>query len=266
MKKWTKKTEKIEVRVPPEVKSKFLETCDQRGKTASSVVRGLIENYVDRFHVASIANPILIVKRMPWWSRLSVLGAITTTLSLGVVVPLQATSQIPWAKKFDQQDRNGNGILEPHELGVRLIVDHGTASSENTRSGQPLSFANFERFTALDQNNDYKITRSEFRAHQIAEETNMFQAFDANSDGSIGFEELNFPEQQVAQYRLRMLMGFSQLNNGVGQRHRLRWRDHLCFEPWFASDHTAIWDMAPVFDEMDQNDDCRLTLREFASY
>ncbi len=45
----SKKTDKIEVRLAPETKQAFHETCEQQGESASGVIRRLIEEYVARF-------------------------------------------------------------------------------------------------------------------------------------------------------------------------------------------------------------------------
>ena len=267
-KKWSKKTEKIEVRLPPETKSEFLETCKQRNESASSVIRGFVERYIQQFSVEKWRAPSELVRNLPWWSKLGSIGAIAAVLLAAVIMPMHATSEIHWKNRFDARDRDKNGVIEPSELGVTLSpqLAKNFSDSEVKANERGMTTANYREFLKMDGNGDFKVSKSEFRAYLIEKETKVFRSFDSNGDGYLDFEELLLPESDKAIIRQRMLIGFSHSRFGFGPRSKAGSSRNACFKPWLESEVKNIWNLAPVFNAMDKDRNCRLTLIEFSSF
>ncbi|NQY39619.1 MAG: hypothetical protein HRT80_05930 [Henriciella sp.] len=266
--KWSKKTEKIEVRLPPETKSDFLETCKQRGESASSVIRGFVDNYIQQLYVEKWRSPTELVRNLPWWSKFGSIGAIVAAIFAVVVLPTQAMSEIPWKNRFESKDRDNNGVIEPAELIVALSPDLAEqfSDSEVRKQERGMTTANYREFLEMDGNGDFKVSKSEFRAYLIEKETEVFQSFDLNSDGYLDFEELLLPVGEKAKSRRTMLIGFSHSRFGFGSRSKAGSSRNDCFKPWLDSDVKNTWNLAPVFATMDNDGNCRVTLTEFASF
>lgn len=266
--KWSKKTEKIEVRLPPETKSDFLETCKQRDESASSVIRGFVENYIQQFYVEKWRAPTELVRNLPWWSKFGSIGAIVAAIFAVIVLPMQATSEIPWKNRFESKDRDNNGVIEPAELNVTLSpgLAEQFSDSEVKTQERGMTTANYREFLEMDGNGDFKVSKSEFRAHLIEKETEVFQSFDLNADGYLDFEELLLPESEKAKSRRTMLIGLSHSRFGFGPRSKAGSSRNECFKPRLESDVKNTWNLAPVFEAMDSDGNCRVTLTEFASF
>lgn len=266
--KWSKKTQKIEVRLAPETKSDFLETCKQRNESASTVIRGFVEDYIQQFYVEGLSAPTEFIRNMPWWSKFGSIGALVTVVLAAVVLPLQATSEIPWKNKFEARDRDKNGVIESTELLVSMSPGLAEQFSANEVKKLELGMttANYREFLEMDDNGDFKVSKSEFRAHLIEKETQVFQAFDSNADGYLVFEELLLPESEKAKSRHTMLIGISYYRFGFGPRSKAGSSRNECFEPWLEADIKNTWNLAPVFESMDNDGNCRVTLTEFASF
>ena len=268
MSKWIKKTEKIEVRLPPETKSEFLETCDRRNETASEAIRGFIERYVERFHVSIADAPLKLVARMPWWSRIGSLGAITSAIVLAVTIPIQANGQSAWKTKFDAADRDKNGIIEPSELSVGFSPELAKTmpAAKVSATSRNITRANWRQFVKMDSNRDAKVTPAEFRKYQDEKTKAILDAFDTNGDRNLDFDELLNPSEGLTRNHLTMMIGFSRLKNSQLERTSVHWSDNACLRAFLDSSQPNVWDMAPVFDRLDRNSNCKVSLVEFARY
>ena len=266
MRKWTKKTEKIEVRLPPETKSEFLEACERQNETASEAIRRFIERYVERFHVPLADAPMKLVAKMPWWSRIGSLGAVASAVVLAIALPIQANSQSGWKVSFDTADRDKNGIIELSELSVSLSPELAKTlpADQVSRSSRNMTRANWRQFVRMDSNGDAKVTPAEFRKYQDEKSRAIFAAFDTNGDQNLDFDELLNPTQNLTQNHMRLMIGFSQLKNSQLERTGIHWRNNTCLRPFQGNSHPNVWDLAPVFDKLDRNANCKLSLAEFA--
>jgi hypothetical protein len=103
-----KKNSSIEIRLPDETKAAFMERCQREGRTASDVVRTLIDS--------RLAPPGAARKsaRSNW--RVLVAGLTGAARGLGVAAPSIASSGEPTAAQFEKLDRDGDGALTYEEF------------------------------------------------------------------------------------------------------------------------------------------------------
>jgi hypothetical protein len=142
-----KKSETLEVRIPYETKQAFLTACREDGTTASEVVRGSVQTYLDER-----ARPTLPEKRTPAMNIISRLpqpvrrygpralagGAIAVGFTAMAVLPSAADPDFQIA--FNRLDANGDGVLTAEEfLGARTRDGAmGTLSSKAGPSRAPI--------------------------------------------------------------------------------------------------------------------------------
>jgi len=106
-----KKNSSMEIRLPDQTKAAFMERCQREGRTASAVVRTLIE---ERLEPSSNARrPV----RSAW--RVAVAGLTGAALGLGVAAPSIASSGEPTPSAFERLDRDGDGALTFEEFRAR---------------------------------------------------------------------------------------------------------------------------------------------------
>lgn len=95
-----KKSESLEVRLPFAAKQAFMARCHRQGRTASEVVRELIETQ-------GAATPAV---RFPW--RLGAMALIAAAVG-AAAAPSLARPLI--VAEFDRLDRNGDGAIQRAE-------------------------------------------------------------------------------------------------------------------------------------------------------
>jgi Ca2+-binding EF-hand superfamily protein len=145
-----KKSETLEVRIPYETKQAFLTACREDGTTASEVVRGSVQTYLDER-----ARPTLPEKRTPAMNIIARLpqpvrrygpralagGAIAVGFTAMAVLPSAADPDFQIA--FNRLDANGDGVLTAEEfLGARtrdggdgnVVVETRTITRTNTNT------------------------------------------------------------------------------------------------------------------------------------
>lgn len=106
-----KKNSSIEIRLPDQTKAAFMERCQREGRTASEVVRTLID---DQLAAALGARK----KGRSTW-RIAVAGLTGAALGLGVAAPSIASSGELTRPAFEKLDRDGDGILTYEEFRTR---------------------------------------------------------------------------------------------------------------------------------------------------
>lgn len=196
----SKKTDKIEVRLSPETKQAFHETCEQQGESASGVIRRLIEEYVARFHQPVIARPIDAIRRTPWWVRAGGLAALVAGAVGLAALPGQADAVPSWKISFKAQDTNGDGHLTESEiLGPFLpkaldTMEAGAAERLHKR----LTNMVHDQFLEQDADGNGEVTLEEFRLQYIADATRRFRKLDADQDGAIALKEFSAPGDYLA--------------------------------------------------------------------
>lgn len=186
--KWSKKTDKIEVRLSPETKRAFHETCEQQVESASGIIRHLIEDYVKRFHEPMIARPMEAVRRTPWWARIGVIAGLAA-VTAGVTL-LPSSAQQVWEHKFTHIDEDGDGRFDGADYYRHFVPTEAVGHLEDENGiEQMLS----DRFEAIDANSDGVVTRTEFGVFEVQESTDLFNGLDADADGAVQFAEFVSP-------------------------------------------------------------------------
>jgi hypothetical protein len=106
-----KKNSSIEIRLPDQTKTAFMERCRREGRTASDVVRTLIDQQLEPSRSAPKHG-------RPIW-RMAVAGLAGAALGLGVAAPSMASSGEPDHPAFEKLDRDGDGALTYQEFSTR---------------------------------------------------------------------------------------------------------------------------------------------------
>lgn len=201
---WSKKSEKIEVRLTQETKQNFLETCEQQGKSASSVIRELIEGYVSRFHTPILKKPIEIVRKTPLWGKLSACGVAFMSMAVFAVYPSQASEPAQWEKNFQEKDENSDGALEFEEIRFKYSNPENPEIAARAQKQTDEFFVSV-KFDAMDVNKDQMVSKQEYQNHFMANRRKEFNGFDNDGDGIIMLTEFIAPasrEAEIAQYSL----------------------------------------------------------------
>lgn len=166
----SKKTETIEIRLSPELKSALADASRQRGRSMSDVVRGLIETSVE----GADPNPQAGVTpmRLPDPTRIAraVLIALPV-LALSALYLVSAQSPVTASPEFRvffaELDRDGDAMVTVPEYAAFLAEEEDFAGRKGCAEG-----------TAEDP-----CTPAEQAAEDIAR-------VDSDGDGMIGYEEL----------------------------------------------------------------------------
>ena len=106
-----KKNSSIEVRLPDRTKTAFMERCQREGRTASDVVRALIDEQLQ-------PAPAARKNARAMW-RMAVAGVTGAALGLGLAAPSIASSPEPSRAAFERLDRDGDGALTFEEFKAR---------------------------------------------------------------------------------------------------------------------------------------------------
>lgn len=114
-----KKSETLEVRIPFETKQAFLTACREDGTTASEVVRGSVQTYLDgRERPTQQPNRTLIMKfPQPvrrYGPRVAASAIAAVGLATFAVLPSAAAPDLQAA--FKKLDVNGDGVLSAEEF------------------------------------------------------------------------------------------------------------------------------------------------------
>jgi len=203
MKRTPKKTETLEVRLPPETKTAFMAACRANGVSASVVVRGFIRRYLRSASRApniwrrelDMPFPFLLKPRGLGAAAgaLGLVAASVAIISLGG--PARAAADPRLAAMFDLMDRDHDGRLSaaefmtppaetPQPMGVELIVETRVPPTpDETRESL---------FARLDSGGDGTIGLDELDAVVVARTvpTPALAAADRDGDGAVTEGEL----------------------------------------------------------------------------
>jgi len=106
-----KKNSSIEIRLPDQTKAAFQERCHREGRTASEVVRTLIDD--------ELATALGARKKGRSIWRIAVAGLTGAALGLGLAAPSIASSGELTRPAFEKLDRDGDGALTYEEFRTR---------------------------------------------------------------------------------------------------------------------------------------------------
>ena len=193
--RWSKKTEKIEVRLSPETKQALHETCEARNESASSVIRRLIEDYVARFHVPGAAKPLQVVRRTPVWARW--MAAMAASVGLASLALLPSGAETDWEKwsyerRFNDDDGDGQVTLEQY-----LAWEESKFRKHEEAEWEPIQLdAELEKhkesvaeLSSFDVNADGVLEGEEILAFRLGSEMTMFDERDSNGDEILTVDE-----------------------------------------------------------------------------
>lgn len=213
-----KKSETLEVRIPYETKQAFLTACREDGTTASEVVRGSVQSFLDTREQPHPQWTRTLIMKFPqpvrrYGPRIAAGALAAVGLATFAVLPSAAAPD--FAAIFKQLDVNGDGMLTSREfsasqpgaktmavrtLGADKAVEQGAAAIlivPPDVDGKALAALRDVRFQAVGGSPAENIDAPRERG---------FAKFDADSDGQISLEEY--------QTRLKTLLanGFHRLD------------------------------------------------------
>lgn len=91
-------------------------------------------------------------------------GSGPAAVLVAVVLPMHATSEIPWKKRFESKDRDKNGEIERADLLVTLspgLAKRFSAREVRMRE-RGMTSANYREFLERDGNGDSKFRNRNF--------------------------------------------------------------------------------------------------------
>jgi hypothetical protein len=151
-----KKSETLEIRLPPAAKQAFMDQCRADGRSASEAMRDFIESYLQPPSAPQ-------TQKRPWrW-----IAAGLSAFALGAVAaPSLARPSLPG--EFERLDVDGSGMISIQEFSnaasLTVAVSVGPLHQVQANVGlrEALVRQEFER---IDANHDGLISLEEFRRH-----------------------------------------------------------------------------------------------------
>lgn len=263
-----KKTGKIEVRLAPEMKDAFLETCDQQGKSASGVVRELIDGYIRRFHVAAIrrdiATGVRTVIRAPMWVKVFTSALIASSPAV-MIGPSQAEPFSAKTKSMFREhlDQDGDGYLSLDELRLMGMSEerYREVAAEADDFFQTRAQ---EQFAAMDSNSDGRINLREYLEYQADKDRELFALIDQNGDGRIRLSEFLDPPRPARAALSGMASGTAfrqgwQAGQVGDSMHEVEWV--MGFREDMPPEIRPF--MGQVFRDFDEDGDDSISVEEF---
>lgn len=210
-----KKTEILEVRMPPEDKAEFMEACRREGRTASEVVRDFAKRFTARSRARVLVghmqgeSAMAIIKRLtrkagPRGAAAAGAAALATaTAALMLAAPSAAGPDLRAA--YDRFDANKDGsvtveeFIDAHSGDQMKFVRREAKPGESAPPGAPpppnggrewtpkegMSAFGRERFKAMDADADGVLSFGEFQAEHDRMIEHIFSSNDADGDGKI---------------------------------------------------------------------------------
>jgi Ca2+-binding EF-hand superfamily protein len=135
-----KKSETLEVRLPYETKQAFLTACREDGTTASEVVRGSIDDYLDeRGRPETETQPWSVIAMIPAPIRKKrYLAAAGGFAGLAALAALPSAAEPDFMATFHKIDKNGDGVLTAEEFfGDQLPAETVAETRRSMRQDRP---------------------------------------------------------------------------------------------------------------------------------
>jgi Ca2+-binding EF-hand superfamily protein len=198
-----KKSETLEVRIPYETKQAFLTACREDGTTASEVVRGSIQDYLDE-RVRPIPQPersnvVDLVKNLhPAVRRYGPRAAASAVaaVALATFATLPSAAAPDFQAQFKRFDTNGDGVISPEEFSGRFgggkSDDDVTVQTRIIRHGK--------------DGKDIEIQKSakpvELKPTELKQQAFSFWLPDELSDGDQRDHQTEYRFSTAAQFRI----------------------------------------------------------------
>lgn len=273
----SKKTETLEVRISPELKSAVGRLSAARGQSMSEVVRDLVDREIGNpalFKQHSGVTTMAQVARNPiarWGVGTASVLTLAVAYSLATHTPAIASATSEARVTFAELDRNGDQVVTPDEYAALVaeeraedpevfaeppaacmgtFVEEEFAEEAEYASMSPEMVAQ-EEFAFLDSDQDGAVGFDELAAFVIAERAREFLEFDEDGNGFVTLDEVelavNGPGLEVEKSELA--------EDGLSA---------ACIDALFAGEtDEAPEDARQVLAEYDANRDGRVGLVEF---
>lgn len=277
----SKKTETIEIRVSPEMKSALADTSAKADKTMSAYLRDLVEDATSdtpNLETGAYAMTKILPKS---FSGLTLAALpVLAVAGFALVGSTSATVASPEFRViFAEMDADGNGQISKDEFTAYYMPDwpaDDAAHVEDPIADLPAACAALDEnvddsedfvaddFAYFDSNGDVTVTYEEMSAVLQRERVELFLDFDANADGVVTQDEV------VAS--LDMVEGDMDVELTEGEQACLTALEALDGEQSFAAEAEMFEDALEDFDaeaearlmiaEYDTNRDGQLSLQE----
>jgi Ca2+-binding EF-hand superfamily protein len=217
-----KKTELIEFRISHEAKSAFLDQCRRDDRSASEVIRELMQHHVDD-HSERDQQPA------EWKSDMTALlkkhpisASAICALSLLGMSAVSTTAAADPAQAFGAIDSNGDKYISMEEYIAASEPVAALAMNSDGSNARVLTKAEARSllardYLAYDENSDGKVDEREFMPRFDITTRISFYAIDLNGDGAVTRDELSSFSNGAADELARLEGSFQALDvNGNG--------------------------------------------------
>jgi Ca2+-binding EF-hand superfamily protein len=205
-----KKTENLEVRLPNATKQAFMSRCRENGRSASEVVREMIDGYLAQPAPLSPERLSMFKSRV----ALPAAFAASAALSLGVLAATATHARPDLREIFRSLDADRDGSVTMAEFMASGHADHlvgskGALPSSARPVGVPLHHAPAgapgrqavldarKLFAEADTDRNGAVGFAEFERHHLVMGEQAFAGFDTDRDGRITGAEVAAAAENV---------------------------------------------------------------------
>ncbi|MEX3015607.1 hypothetical protein [Gymnodinialimonas hymeniacidonis] len=191
----SKKTESIEIRLSPELKSALVRVSDGKGRSMSEMVRSLIEGEVEGRGQPQPNTGEPIMLRSTYTRALRAFAfalpilALASVYVLSAQAPAQANAEIRIF--FAEVDENGDGRITLPEVETFLAEDR-EADPDCAEQGEPCTLAAYSEFqlNRADVDASADVSYAEFEAVNIRDWADDFLHADIDENGLLTVDEI----------------------------------------------------------------------------
>ncbi len=191
----SKKTETIEIRLSPELKSALARVSDGKGRSMSEMVRGLIEGEVDGRGQPQPITGEPIMLRSTYTRALRALAFALPILALAFIYMVSAQSPAMANAEirifFAEVDENGDGRITLPEVET-FLADDWQAEPDCAEQEEPCTLSAYAAYQLnradVDQSAD--VSYSEFEAVNIRDWADDFLHADIDENGLLTLDEV----------------------------------------------------------------------------
>lgn len=202
----SKKTETIEIRVSPEMKSALAETSSQADKSMSAYLRELVEDATKGGVSPSHTGDAAMAKTFPKPLTTFSIAALPVLCAAGLYLVGSTTSLTAspeFRMMFAEMDADNSGQISQAEFAqfyaaemppVENVPVPAACAEIGFDPNAADQASTSEEFGYYDTNADARVTYEELSAVLQRERVEMFLDVDANADGRVTVEELTTVE------------------------------------------------------------------------